>query len=187
MRRNDIAIWVNLLAKPVLLTILGLVLLLKPDSASAFIATGAAWILILIGAGSGIAAAFGDPVRRNSRLLRTAICLAVGIWLLCNPLVLAKSLGRFLGIFLMILGGQDLSKNLKYSGEYIVFSPSLLLPGATVLIGLVLLAFPMATSRILFTVCGIVLICVGVGEIFDRIRNRKNLDEGNGPDIIDAL
>ena len=40
MTKNDLLYWVNLLAKPVLTALLGLILLINPDSVSTLIAKG---------------------------------------------------------------------------------------------------------------------------------------------------
>ena len=53
--------------------------------------------------------------------------------------------------------------------------------------GVVLVLSPMTASRLMFALCGIVLIAVGAGLIWDRFRYRK-LDSGDDdPNIIDAL
>ena len=87
----------------------------------------------------------------------------------------------------MVLGGQDINGNLRYHNGNIQLSPGLLMACGVALVGLVLIVFPVATSRIAFSVCGGVLIFFGVGEILDRIRHKRYLNEGDDPNIIDAL
>lgn len=185
MKKYDISKLLDLYAAPVLTIALGLILLLNPDSASALIAKFCAWILIIIGAGFGFAAGFGEASRRTNRIIWTAVCLVAGFWLLANPLVIAKFIGRVLGLALMIQGTRDISANVKYKGGKVVFSAGLLLSAATALIGLMLVVLPMSTSRIFFIVCGIVLICVGAAELIDRMKHKGYLDAGD-PDIIDV-
>ena len=187
MTKKDLLYWVNLLAKPVLTALLGLVLLLNPDSVSTMIAKGAGWILVLIGAGMAFGARGLAGRDRVKRFAWAAVSLACGIWLLSNPLILAKTLGRFLGILLMVLGGQDIRTNLLYRDGKLRITPGLLMACGVALVGLILLLFPMTTSRIAFSVCGGVLLVIGVGEIIDRLRNKRYLDEGDDPNIIDAL
>lgn len=185
MKKTDISKLLNLYAAPALTVILGLVLLLNPDSASVLIAKIFSWILILVGVGFGFGAFFGDPVRRGSRILWAAVCLCGGIWLINNPLVIAKSLGSVLGLALLIQGARDISANLKYNGGKVVFSSGLLLSAATALIGLILVVMPLSTSRIFFSICGIVLICVGAAELYDRLKHGNRLNPGDS-DVIDV-
>ena len=90
------------LLMPVTLVILGVILIVKPDSAAALVGKIVAWILILGGTGMGLAALSGDIARRLRRLVPAAAALIAGIWLMSDPLIIAKGLGRFLGILLQL-------------------------------------------------------------------------------------
>lgn len=185
MKKLDIAKCLRLYAAPVLTILLGLILLVNPDSASALVAKVIAWVLVLLGVGLGLGAVLGQPINRISRILWAAVCLLLGLWLLGNPLVIAKVIGRVLGFVLILEGAGDVKQNLDAQGGKWNLTPSLLLAGATLLIGLILVLLPMSTSRIFFTICGIVLICVGVGELVDRYRHGNRLERGDS-DIIDV-
>ena len=45
----------------------------------------------------------------------------------------------------------------------------------------------MTASRLVFTLCGIAVLVIGGMMLFDRIRGRRWLNEGDDPNIIDAL
>ena len=53
-------------------------------------------------------------------------------------------------------------------------------------VGSTLVLMPMATSRLVFSLCGIVVLIIGVGMLLDRLKHRKRLPKGDG-NIIDAL
>ena len=166
--------------------ILGLVLLFSPDTASALAGKLLAWFAILAGLALGAGVFFGGSGQRNNRILWAVICLSGGVWLLMNPLTVAKFLGRVLGITLMIRGGQSAMDNLRYQGKKPVISPGLILGAVTLLIGMVLTVLPLASSRMFFNIIGIVLICLGVAQGADKLRTRKLLEEGDDPNIIDV-
>lgn len=184
MKKYDIPALLNLLGIPVLTIVLGLILLLNPDSAAALVGKVLAWILILVGLGFGVQTFLGDPVRRGSRGIWAVVCLAIGIWFLIKPLFLAESIGRVLGVFLLLQGGRDLAGHIKFGRK---LTPGLVIAAVTALFGLVLLLMPLATSRMIFSICGAVLICIGGAEVYDRLRGRKYLDDGDDSDIVDAL
>ena len=51
---------------------------------------------------------------------------------------------------------------------------------------LVLMVLPLTTSRLVFAVCGIVVLLLGVGMLLDRLKQLHYLPSGKD-DIIDAL
>ena len=84
---------IRLIATPVLLMVLGLILLIHPDSASALVAQILGWVLVIAGVVFAVSAIAGhfDTV---GKVLSAVCCFAVGAWLLRNPLMLAAGLGR---------------------------------------------------------------------------------------------
>ncbi len=178
MKKQDILPWLRRYAVPVLTAAAGLILLVSPDTASAVAARILAWLLILAGVGFAAAAILGGEALRRG--VWAAVCLMAGLWLMGNPLALARIIGRVLGIFLILQGAKGLWlqwENLREMGE-LIFS------AAIALVGLVLLFLPMSVSRIFFSVCGVVLICAGVGEAVHRYRTPP--EDGDDPDIIDV-
>lgn len=178
MKKNDILSLVSLLASPVALILLGLILLFCPDSVSVFAAKLLGWILLAAGAGFAVAA-FTRPTGTASNVLCAIACLAVGAWLLKNPLLLAKSIGRFVGILLVIRGIRDFPQSIYRQGK--------LLALVTAVLGVVLIVLPMTTSRVVFSACGLVVLVVGVAMLVDRLRRRRLPGGDNDPNIIDAL
>ena len=150
----------DLLLMPVFLMAMGVILIMFPDIAAMLIAKICAWQLILIGTGFGIAGMLGTARGRLRKVIIAAATLLFGIWILCNPLSIAKAIGKFLGLLLVMEGLGDL-----FSARRRGLAP--LITGIT---GAVLVLVPMTTSRIFFIVVGIVVLCAGVVELADRLR-----------------
>lgn len=178
MKQSKFWYWAKLLASPAALIVLGVLLFLNPDSASAFVSTALAWCLVLAGAALAIAAV---AVRQGTaaKVVGAAVCLFLGFWLLRNPLLLAAGLGRLVGILLLIRGIQDLVSSRISQGR--------LLSLITAVVGLILLLLPMTTSRLVFSLCGLVVLGLGIAMLLERLRLRRLLGEGDDPNIIDAL
>ncbi len=90
-------------AAPVAVMLLGLILVLSPDSASILIARILGWGLTIVGIGFGVAAI----VDRDSAIRKgiTAVAFAcVGGTLSANPLLLAAWIGRIIGLLIAIRG-----------------------------------------------------------------------------------
>lgn len=186
MKKYTPAELLNMLAMPALTVILGLILLLSPDTASALVGRVLAWVTILAAVALGAGSVFGSVTGRSSRTVAAVVCGAVGIWMLMNPLFLAGIIGRVLGLYLLLRGIQDGRTHFLLSGGKPALSPGLVLAAVTAVIGLVLILVPLATSRVLFSVIGIVMICVGIAEGIDRLKGRNLLEEGSDPNIIDV-
>lgn len=177
MKKTDIGNLLNLFAMPVILIGLGVILLLNPDSAAIVIAKILGWILEAAGVLYGIYAFLGTAGRKTGRIFSAVACLLLGSLLLANPLILAANIGRVLGIMLAVEGGQILLKGNGSKGLGI-----LTLVGAVVLI-----TAPMTASRLVFTLCGLILICIGGAQLLERLRTKELHKGGDKSDIIDAL
>lgn len=176
----------RLLAAPAATVLLGLILLFSPDTASALVGRLIAWCAILAALALGAEAIFGRHSGKHNRILWAVICLFAGIWLLMNPLTVAKFLGRILGITLIIRGGQSAADNIRYRGKKLVISRGLILGAVTAIVGAVLVILPLASSRMFFNIVGIALICAGIAQGWDNFRSRNHLDKGRDPNIIDV-
>ena len=163
---------IRLVATPVL------ILLIHPDSASALVAQILGWVLLIAGVVFAVSAIAGhfDTV---GKVLSAVCCFAVGAWLLRNPLMLAAGLGRLAGILLVVRGIQDILNASRY--HYGIL-PAVI----TTVLGAVLIALPMTTSRVVISLCGLLVLIVGVAILVDRLRNRRP-KEPSESDIIDAL
>lgn len=177
---------INLLLLPVVLVILGLVLISNPDAASALIAKVLGWCLVGAGAISAIVTLTGWPLKAVSRIITTALLMVLGIYLLSNPLALAANLGKLVGIVLIIQGARGLWEAWTLASAAKAFKPNFWLALATLAIGIFLLVFPMTTSRLVFRLCGIVLVIIGAVNLITRLRTYQALEGPDDPNIIDA-
>ena len=75
---------IRLIATPVLLMVLGLILLIHPDSASALVAQILGWVLVIAGVVFAVSAIAGH-FDTLGKVLSAVCCFAVGAWLLRNP------------------------------------------------------------------------------------------------------
>ena len=176
MKKNEILSLLYQLASPVALIVLGVILLLNPDSASVLIAKLLGWGIFLTGIGFGISGIVG----RNGtagKILAAIFCLGIGGGLLKSPLLLAANIGRFIGILLLLRGGRDFFRSSRREGKA--------LSAVLAVLGIVLIVLPMTTSRVVFSLCGLVVLIVGIVMLIGRLRGRRCLDKGDN--IIDAL
>ena len=178
MKKQDILSLLQLLLVPILLVLLGLILLVNPDAASAMISRIIGYALILAAIGTGLTAVFSSSKIPKGIL---AVMLAVfGGWLVANPLMLAAWIGRFLGVLILINSIPDLIYARK-QGRKVGFDL------IAALVGGALILLPLTASRLVFSLCGGVVLIIGVLMFLERIRGRRWLKEGDDPNIIDAL
>lgn len=178
MKKKEIWNLAYQLASPVLIMLLGLVLFFSPDTASALIARLIGWGLTLAGIGIGISA-IADRRGAVGKGFAAVGCVCVGGWLAAHPLILAAGIGRILGILIAARGLRDvfLARERGHGN---------LLAVITTVVGLVLVVLPMTTSRLVFSLCGVVILVIGVAMLLDRLKDRRYLDRGDD-NIIDAL
>lgn len=176
MKKQDILSYIRLFLAPVLVMLLGLILIVNPDSATALISKVLGTIIIVIGIGFGIGAIV-NAKGRTARAITAVVMAVAGGWLVNNPLALAAWIGRFIGVLLVIDGLQDIIELRK-------FGKSFLLPLIIAVVGAVLVVMPLTTSRLVFTLCGIVVLIIGAAMLFDRLKTRPRLKSAD--DIIDA-
>ena len=176
MKKEDILSYIRLFLAPVLVMLLGLILIINPDSATALISRILGGIIILIAIGTGISAIFNSR-GRTAKAITSVVMAIVGGWLMNNPLALAAWLGRFIGVLLVIDGLQDI-------GELRRFGKSFLLPLIVAIVGVVLILMPMTTSRLVFTLCGVAVLIIGAAMLLDRLKAKPRLKSSS--DIIDA-
>ena len=171
MKNRKFSEAVNLFGIPVTTILLGLILLLVPDSASVIIAYGIGGVLTL----AGIVFAIGALLDRSfSKGIWALACLSIGGTLVGNPLLLARNVGRFLGIWLAIEGGDCLRKGNRVFGWMILIA------------AVALVLSPMTLSRLVFSLCGLVVLFIGIGMLIDQLKSPKHLNKGDD-NIIDAL
>lgn len=162
---------------PAALMILGLVLLICPDTASALISKAVGWGLTV--AGIVVAVAMVVDGRLSLGQLLTALALVLlGRYLVSHPLAWAAWGGRIIGVLVILRGVRDFTVS--------SLRQSRILAAVTAAAGVVLLLLPMTASRVVFAVCGAGVLAIGGGMLWERIWERKYLS-GDDPNIIDAL
>ena len=166
-----------------ILTILcGVLLVLKPDTASALLSAVAGWALIAVGVAALIAGFAGDF--GIGSVVTGAVLLLAGTWLHRNPLMIASVLG-FVAGFLVLRQGinamKDAQRSKRSGGLWI---PGAVLAVAEALIGLRLLLSPLSISRLVLSIGGLVLIAIGVCNLVNHSRSRRYIPKTGG--IIDA-
>ena len=176
MKKTDAATLVRLMLTPVLMVILGIILVIRPDSASAVVGKVLGWVLMILGIGLVIES-FAVRDLNTGRVLFAIVAAALGLWLLRNPLRLAAALGRIAGLLILVRAVQDIvnATRWKCGMKYALLSA---------IIGGLLILLPMATSRAVWVIVGLLVIAVGVLMAIDRLKPGKLL--GDGGNIIDA-
>ena len=179
MNKDDFKQLIYQLASPVAVILLGLVLIVCPDTATALIARILGWILTIIGIGVGVFAII-DREHAIGKGITAVGFACVGGWITANPLMLAAWIGRLLGLLIALRGVRDLM--LYASRGY-----SRLLALITAAVGVILVVLPLTTSRLVFAACGVVVLILGVGMLLDRLKQMHYLPQGKDSNIIDAL
>lgn len=177
MKKNEILSLLRLLLAPVLVILLGLVLLVNPDTASVLISRLLGGLLALLAIGCGIAALVSPRARAGKVAAAIALAVCGGI-LGRNPLLLASFAGRVVGLLLVIDGVGDMIGAHRRGVRF-------LMPLLVTVVGAILVALPMTASRLVFSLCGLVVIIIGVLMLLDRLHKPRL--SGGDSDIIDAL
>ncbi len=176
MKKERILPLARLLLGPVVMILLGVLLILSPDTASVLIAKILSWGILALGIGFGIAALLSE--RKAGKVVLALGLFLTGTWLGRNPLMLAAFAGRVVGLLLVLDGVGDIL-TARSRGIRAV------MPIAVTVIGAVLVLMPMTASRLVFSACGLAVLIIGIVMLLDRLR--KPQLPGGKPDIIDAL
>lgn len=179
MLKQKLIYYFQQLFTPVLMVVLGLTLIFSPDSASAFVAQVLGWLVLAAGATLVIS---GAKSKTLSTVLYGAACLLIGLWLIRNPLILAKSIGRLSGLVLLVRGIGDILESSQEKRELVI-------PILTAGLGAVLLLLPMTTSRVVMILFGLVLLLLGGATLAARIRlilAKRLPDSDGGGQVIDV-
>ena len=177
MKKHQISELVSRFATPVVLLVLGLVLIFCPDTASALISKVVGWGLLMAGIIVAVAMVV-DSDWSVSKVLTVLALVILGRWLMTHPLAWAAWGGRIIGLLLLLRGIRDFTRS--------VFTQGKVLSVVTAVLGLVLILLPMTASRMMFSLCGFVILAVGGGMLAERIWEKRNWEDDD-PNIIDAL
>ncbi len=156
--------------------LVGLILVLWPDSALSLVMKLIAWVLVAAGA-YGIFRNATSGIRALRRWIWPAVELLCGIYVLSNPLFFTNLVGRWLGLVLVAQSGWSLRRDTSRATR---FSDIL-----TLVVGTVLVILPQTLINTLLGFAGLVLIAIGVINVLSRL-SARHLDEGSDPNIIDA-
>ena len=175
MKKKDMQSMVRLMLTPVLMVILGIVLVVRPDSASALVGKVLGWVLLVVGIGL-LVESIAVKELTTSRILFVVVAAALGLWLVRNPLRLAAALGRVAGLLILVRAVQDIinAARWKCGMKYALLSA---------IIGGLLILLPMTTSRAVWVIVGLLVIAVGVLMAIDRLKPGKLLGDG-GIDVV---
>lgn len=175
MNRNQLKTLWTLYSAPAALVIFGLILVFSPDSAIALVTKLLAWIFIAFGVIRIIMILSDHEGGNPVKWIWPVAALLVGGYFLRNPLVLANVLGRVIGAIIFFEGLDDLGK-----------SRSKILPIITMAVGVILFLLPRTLTSTILGICGIVMIVIGVCNLVSKFRERRVLESGEKPKIIDA-
>lgn len=177
MKKHELFELLYQLAAPVALMLVGLVLIFAPDTASVLISRLLGWCLTLAGIFVGIWAIFSS--NKVGKGITAVGLVCIGGFLSANPLVLAAFIGRIIGVLIALRGLRELFLSRSYGHSQV---PALILT----VVGIVLILLPLTTSRVVFSLCGIVVLVLGIVMLLDRLKDVRKLPKGKD-DIIDAL
>ena len=110
--------------------------------------------------------------------MTVSVLVGLGRWLLTHPVAWAAWGGRIIGLLLLLRGIRDFTQSVLPQGKA--------LSVLTAVLGLVLILMPMTASRMVFSLCGVVVLAVGGGMLAERIWEKKTRDPDD-PNTIDAL
>ena len=169
-------------AGAILLIVVGALLALNPDSASALVSAILGWGLFVVGAVL-VVGGFLDG-RDGGSIGQGVLFLVVGSWLRRNPLMIAKVVGVLLGLTAVQHGWRALenAQRSKRNGGFWV--PGAVLAAVELLVGVRLIFSPLSVSRVVLTIAGIAMVVCGVWELISRNREKKYIP--GTPNIIDA-
>lgn len=175
----------------VFLILFGGILLLNPDFGSAAVSAILGWVLVVGGAAGLLIGVLSWPGLGFAELAGSIILLGGGIYLLRNPLMLASLMGILLGLLLLSQGIGALRDALqvkRYGGRYQL---SLILGIGMSALGAYLILSPMATSRFVMTIAGLIMVACGITNLISHRRADKYITGSRkkiigNPDIIDA-
>ena len=177
MDRNRIFKLAKDCAGEIFMILCGLILMLFPDTAVALVTKLVAWLLVGIGVFK-VMKNLKDSAIYWGDWVATVLYFLLGGYLLVNPLVISETIGRFLGIVLIIHGMSDLRQARYGSGKAIGI--------LTAVAGMALVVIPRTLINTLLGVAGLVLLIVGIISLVDKLRHGRYLEESGDPNIIDA-
>ncbi len=170
----------NRMAGALIWVILGVILLVWPESSMITLSKLIGLVLTVTGVGMVILYLWNHDGLLTSylQLAMGVIIGAVGLWICLRPAQLVELIPTIFGIIVMINGLSDLSKTFALGRQkYDRWWVSLLIAVATLLFGLVLIFKPFGIAKFITRVIGLVLIFNGISDLWiitrisDEIKN----------------
>lgn len=160
--------------RPGLTCALGALLLLHPASITAVLAKSVGFLLALVGAAL-LVCFFSQNSKDFLKMIAGVVLLPMGFSVIQNPMTLVTRMSRFIGIIVLLYGLRGaLDRSTPYGKPINVFA---------CVVGAVLLLMPQAIPNLIFSLCGVVLLLIGLGMILDQ----KNAGASRAnDDIVDA-
>lgn len=177
------AIWGSLL-----LMALGFLLIFCPDLGSAAVAVVVGWVLIAVGAIGSLICILSWPILGLGTLLISIAALALGVYILLNPLALASLFGIAVGFYLLAYQGiGSLFESLRLRKMGLGFLPNLIVSLLLIALGAALIFAPLTSSRLVMTLFGIgLVISGGINTMLRAWAAGKLSQPKDDPNIIDA-
>ena len=171
-----------------MLMAIGFLLILRPDLGSAAVAVVVGWTLIGIGAIGILICILSWPVLGWGTLLVSIAAVALGVYLLLNPLTLASLFGIAVGLYLLLFQGfGSLLESLRLRKMGLKFLPNLIVSLVLIVLGASLIFAPLASSRLVMMLFGIGLVISGAINMMLRAWAAGKLSNPKeDPNILDA-
>jgi hypothetical protein len=184
-RRSD---FTKAIGGSLMLMAVGFLLLLCPDLGSAAVAMVVGWVLIGIGAIGVLICVLSWPVLGWGTLLVSIASVALGVYLLLNPLMLASLFGIAVGLYLLLFQGlASLLESLRLRKMGVRFLPNLIVSLLLIGLGSALIFAPLTSSRLVMMLFGIGLAIFGGVNMMLRAWAAGKLGKPKeDPNIIDA-
>lgn len=165
-----------------ILTILcGVILVMRPDTASALLSALAGWALIAVGVAALIGGFTGSS---GGSIVTGAVLLVAGAWLHRNPLMIASVLGFVAGFWVLRQGLKALKDAQRSKRNGGLWIPGAVLAVLEALIGVRLMLSPLSISRMVLSIGGLALIAIGACTLAAQYKSTRYIPEPGG--IIDA-
>lgn len=189
MREFLKSIKTNILGSAVLCTILGIVLVIYPNTSLTIVCRAVGLIVLITGVGFLISHARGGFFSwfHNLDLILGILFVILGGFIIIKPLGLLSIVPVVFGVLLIFHGISDLGQGLelrKYEAEQ--WWVPMVLAAITILLGIVIMKNPFSTIDMLMRIIGICLIYDGlsdlliVGKFSRSIRNFQKYEEEAG-------
>ncbi len=165
----------------VILILIGAVLLVRPDAGSRAVILTLGWILAIAG-GLGVAASvFSRMTFGYGTMGSSLMMLLLGVLILSRPMVLASLFGVVLGAYLVFsgLGSFADAGRLRSNGQGWILG--MVWAVISVVAGVYLIISPMASTRFVMIVAGIMMIACGAGSIVTHAKLARFMEQQQNP------